>query len=58
MSRGLGDVYKRQVKYFKDGTEVTEDQQPVNKEVWVNDPSVIDVNKANIIQLISMLDIS
>ena len=36
------------VKYFKDGTEVTEDQQPVNKEVWVNDPSVIDVNKANI----------
>ena len=36
------------VKYFKDGTEVTEDEQPVNKEVWVNAPSVIDVNKANI----------
>ncbi|MDO5340483.1 MAG: hypothetical protein Q4E78_10300, partial [Eubacteriales bacterium] len=36
------------VKYFKDGTEVTEDEQPVTKEVWVNDPSVIDVNKADI----------
>ena len=36
------------VKYFKDGTEVTEDEQPVTKEVWVNAPSVIDVNKANI----------
>ena len=36
------------IKYYKDGEEQTEDTITVTKKVWVNDPSVIDVNKADI----------
>ena len=36
------------IKYYKDGDEQTEDTITVTKKVWVNDPSVIDVNKADI----------
>ena len=36
------------IKYYKDGEEQTEDTITVTKKVWVNEPSVIDVNKADI----------
>ena len=36
------------IKYYKDGEEQTEDTITVTKKVWVNDPSVIDVNKTDI----------
>ncbi len=36
------------IKYYKDGEEQTEDTITVTKKVWVNDPSVIDINKADI----------
>ena len=36
------------IKYYKDGEEQTEDTITVTKKVWVNEPSVNDVNKADI----------